>query len=193
MWGVVHTPGLVEFFSKFDKAGQSRRWWGDTNNFLVEGAGDVLAEGIHLGFFVRARPVSVGGPFLVPFREGFVIHFQGVQELDGEEFLVDRDEMGFEGIAEVLPTAKVGWVICERSLLVVFGPFSSRGAEFKVGESGGDPLANRGVQVLVKEVVVGKVCLEGFSIGGGTVKRFGGGAQGLGGYSGGGRRSHGGF
>jgi hypothetical protein len=64
-WGVIHTPGLVEFFSKLDKAGQSHRWRGDPDDFLMEGAGDVLAEGIHLGFFVCARPVSVGGPFLV--------------------------------------------------------------------------------------------------------------------------------
>jgi hypothetical protein len=131
----------------------------------VKGGRDILAEGIHFGFVVGARLVGVGRPFLVPFIERLAAHFQGVEELGGQEFLVNRDKVGFKGILEILPTTKVWRGVCKGSLLAVFHPFSGGGAQFKVGKRGSDLLTGRGVQILVKEVIICEVCPKGFSVG----------------------------
>ena len=112
-----------------------------------------------------------------------------MQELGREEFGVDGDKVGFEGVLKGFPRAKVGWGMCKRGLLSVLSPFSSGGAKFEVGKGRGDSFTDRGVQVLVKEVIIGEVSPECLRIGGCTVKWFRGGAQG---FSGGGSGSHGG-
>ena len=49
----------------------------------------------------------MGGPFLVPVREGAISHFEGVHELCGQQGLVNGDKVGFEGSAKICPGAKV--------------------------------------------------------------------------------------
>jgi hypothetical protein len=110
-----------------------------------------------------------------------------VQELGREEFGVDGDKVGLEGVLKGFPCAKVGWGMRKRGLLPVLSPFSSGGAEFEVGKGRGDSFTDRGVQVLVEEVIVGEVRPKCFGIGGGTIKWFRGGAQG---FSGRGSGSH---
>ena len=53
------------------------------HDFVVQGTGEVLAESIHFGSVVGSGAIGMNDPFLVPFREGAVVHFKVVHLLCG--------------------------------------------------------------------------------------------------------------
>ena len=126
--GVVGTPALVEFFGERHKAQHGGGRWRDAKDLVVQGAGDVLAEGVHFCGLVGARAGGVGGPFLVPFGEGAVVHLEGVHDVGRVHDRFDGDKVGFKGVFELCPGAKVDGVCGEGGLLAVFCPFTGRGS-----------------------------------------------------------------
>ena len=126
--GVIGAPALVEFFGERHKVWHGGGCRQDTKDLVVQSAGDVLAKGVHFCGLVGIRAGSVRGSFLVPFREGTVVHPEGVHDIDRVHDRFDGNKVGFKGVFELFPGSKVNRVCCECSLLVVFCPFTSRGS-----------------------------------------------------------------
>ena len=68
------------------------------------------------------------GSFLVPFGEGTVVHPEGVHDVGRVHDRFDGNKVGFKGVFELIPGAKVNKVCREGGLLAVFCPFASRGS-----------------------------------------------------------------
>ena len=114
----------------------------------------------------------MGGPFLVPVREGAISHLEGVHELRGKQGLVNGDKVGFEGSAEICPGAKVWGREGEGCALFIFSPFASSGSKFEVSKGCGDVSTFICKDVLIKVVVVFKGCPEGIGFGRCSIEWF---------------------
>ena len=102
---------------------------------------------------------------MVPIREGAISHLEGVHELCGQQGLVNRNKVGFEGSTKVCPGAKVGGSEGKGGTLFVLSPFTSSGTEFEVSEGCSNASSFVCENVLIKVVVIFKGCLEGISFG----------------------------
>jgi len=65
------------------------------------------AECVHLGSFIHVGSSSISAPFLIPFAE-FPVPLWGVMNiLDRFILRFQGNELGFEGISEVVPSSVV--------------------------------------------------------------------------------------
>ena len=170
--GVVGTPALVKLLGEFYEASHGDGCGQHTKNFVVQGTGDVLAEGVHFCSLVGARARSVHGPFLIPIEKWAGVHFEGVHDIGRVHYRFNGDKVGFKCVFEGLPGAKINEVCYEGSFLAVFCPFTSGCAELEVCEGRGDVLAFEWIYVGIEVLVVGEACPESICFRGRTVERF---------------------
>ena len=159
--GIIGTPALVEFFGEFYEACHGGGCGGDAEDFVVQGTGDVLAEGVHFCGLIGAGARGVRGPFLIPVGEQTDVHFEGVHDIGQVHDRFDKDEVCFKSVLEGLPGAKVDGVCCEGGFLTIFCPFSHGCTKFKVCESRRDSFAFERVDVGIEIVVVDEAGSEG--------------------------------
>jgi len=120
----------------------------------VQGWVNIAMEGKHLCLIVCSGTIGVRDPFLIPFvgRDGSAGE-ESAWPVVEDHLGFDRDEMCFKSGAEIIPTAKIGFVrasaVCCRSL--AHSPVEV--AEFEVGESTRNAFAIGSEDILIEKVV----------------------------------------